>query len=92
MRGVLLVGGVGSSTFSLGQWSGGHTQPCQPTLTVCDYPPGACPGGLGSSIRLIHTQAPSPQHNQITEAGPLLTRTVQWGQLSPSRPTSLSGG
>ena len=32
MRGVLLVGGVGSSTFSLGQWSGGHTQPCQPTL------------------------------------------------------------
>ena len=32
VRGVLLVGGVGSSTFSLGQWSGGHTQPCQPTL------------------------------------------------------------
>ena len=36
VRGVLLVGGVGSSTFSLGQWSGGHTQPCQPTLTARD--------------------------------------------------------
>ena len=34
MRGVLLVGALGSSTFSLGQWSGGHTQPCQPTLTA----------------------------------------------------------
>ena len=77
----MLVGGVGSSTFSLGQWSRGHTQPCQPTLTTC----GSATWGLArGSVAIGETSA----HSALSVLS--TTRSLRSAQCWPGQPSTAS--
>lgn len=87
VRGVLLVGGVGSSTFSGTGERRAHC-PASPPSPPVAQPLGTWPGVWGHQEDWIHS-GPSPQHNQITEVSPLLTRTVQYSSVHLDPPASV---